>query len=77
MSEYKCNGKKQIISKIGKAVLIVNSISLQESRCQSDHVFPRSRRLIQPSRKCNCPAKIKIRRIIKFPDFKVNVILVL
>ena len=31
----------------------------------------RKMRLVQPTKKKDCPAKLRIRHIIKFPDFKV------
>lgn len=36
-----------------------------------DFTFKKNRFLAQPSKKANCPARLKLREIIIFPDYKV------
>jgi len=39
---------------------------------ENDHVYDeKCRKLVQETKKQNCPAAIRMRRIVKFPQFKV------
>ena len=41
---------------------------------EGDHTFGKgTRRHVQPTLKKNCQAKVKLRRIIKFPEYKVSI----
>ncbi|XP_021348263.1 uncharacterized protein LOC110447122 [Mizuhopecten yessoensis] len=43
-----------------------------QNKGNKDHNFVKKRSLIQPTKKKNCPAKIRIRHVIRFPDFKID-----
>ncbi|XP_064638302.1 calcium-responsive transcription factor-like [Lineus longissimus] len=39
----------------------------------SDHSYPnKTRRLVQPTKKVNCPAQMTLRQIVYFPEFKIT-----
>ncbi|KAL5021387.1 hypothetical protein ScPMuIL_000542 [Solemya velum] len=47
--------------------------SVIEAGNEGDHIYDSRRpKMLRTSKKQNCPAKIKIRRIIKFPEYKVE-----
>ena len=50
---------------------IVLFFALFQLSLSGDHDFTRKRRLVQPTKKKDCQAKLRIRHIIKVPDFKV------
>ena len=39
---------------------------------KADHCVRKTKFLQQPSKKKDCPAKIHIRHIVKFPEYKVH-----
>jgi hypothetical protein len=38
-----------------------------------DHTFEKTMKRFQPSKKIGCPSKVVMSRILKFPDYMVNV----
>ena len=52
---------------------IVERISVSLSAFQDeDFAFKKYRFLAQPSKKANCPARLKLREVVTFPHYKVN-----
>ncbi|KAL5010748.1 hypothetical protein ScPMuIL_013053 [Solemya velum] len=67
----------QSIGYDGVPYIVENNYTLEchqgSQHQEGDHIYDSRRpKMLRTSKKQNCPAKIKIRRIIKFPEYKVE-----